>query len=474
MNFKIIIYIFILCFLNAEVFDGLTLLSDEGDEETGTSMTHLIDNDGTVINQWYHDTFLSGIAYLSSDSILYAPCKINNPNGPTPNGRLKKMNWDGDIIWDFVIPQDVCRPHHDIEVMPNGNILVICSELKTYEELLSFGMLIEEEPNINSNRGNLDMVVEIEPINSNQGNIVWKWHFWDHLIQDIDSNIPNYGSVSDNPQLLNINSKPLSFLMDEEHLPGADADDWMHCNSITYNEDLDQIVLSSRHRSEIYIIDHSTTIEEAASHNGGIYGMGGDFLYRWGNPQNYNLGDNSNQILAGQHSAVWIPVGSPGEGNIILFNNMHTSTNSAVFEIITPVIENGFYNLGLDGTYGPDSYNWIYEIDEFSPVRSGVMRLPNGNTIITTNQSTFEINDEFQIVWTYEGNLSPTRVVKYGYDFFDSLFGDLNNDGVINVLDIIFIVNIILTNGNNDNADLNSDGSVNVVDVIQLINIILN
>ena len=51
-----------------------------------------------------------------------------------------------------------------------------------------------------------------------------------------------------------------------------------YVRSIDYNEDLDQIVISSRNMSEFYVIVHSTTTEEASGHSGGNCGMGGDIL----------------------------------------------------------------------------------------------------------------------------------------------------------------------------------------------------
>jgi len=52
--------------------------------------------------------------------------------------------------------------------------------------------------------------------------------------------------------------------------------------------------------------------------------------------------------------------------------------------------------------------------------------------------------------------------------------GDINNDGIINVLDVVIIVNIVLSNEYNELADLNSDGIVNILDIVQLVNVILN
>ena len=54
------------------------------------------------------------------------------------------------------------------------------------------------------------------------------------------------------------------------------------------------------------------------------------------------------------------------------------------------------------------------------------------------------------------------------------LNGDINNDEVVNVLDVVLLVNMILTPGTEtDSADLNGDGVVNVLDVVLLVNIIL-
>lgn len=57
----------------------------------------------------------------------------------------------------------------------------------------------------------------------------------------------------------------------------------------------------------------------------------------------------------------------------------------------------------------------------------------------------------------------------------DNLLGDINNDGIINIVDIVSIVNIILDNSEySPNADYNNDGIINIIDIIAIVNIIIN
>lgn len=135
-----------------------------------------------------------------------------------------------------------------------------------------------------------DYVIEVEPTPPVGGNIVWEWHVWDHLIQEHDASKDNYGDPAAHPELVDVNGSG-----------GKVAAFWNHMNSIHYNPELDQIMMSVRGNSELWVIDHSTTTEEAAGHSGGRYGKGGDLLYRWGNPSTYGAGDRNDQQLFQRH-----------------------------------------------------------------------------------------------------------------------------------------------------------------------------
>jgi hypothetical protein len=236
------------------------------------------------------------------------------------------------------------------------------------------------------------------------------------LIQDFDSSKDNYGVVGEHPELLDVN------FMDATS-GAAGGRDWMHCNGIDYNLELDQIALSCKNMNEIYIIDHSTTTQEAAGHSGGNSGMGGDILYRWGNPEAYRAGTNSDQKLFGQHDVQWIESDRPHAGELIVFNNGNgRDILYSSIDIIAPPENNGTYFKNQSEPYGPSNTSWSWDIgtDMFAPSISGVERLPNGNTLITYGtQGTFiEVNLQGEVVWKYISPINSGNTLTQG----DSIF----------------------------------------------------
>ena len=456
--------IFLFEIIVCEPFDGLTLITSMTGGDN-SSETYLIDNEENIINYWSHQSSSASIGYLTKDSILYLPTKSGGGGDTGPAGGLfQKIDWDGNIIWEWEMPTEICNPHHDITILPNGNILAICEEYKSNQDLLDAG--IEGATGIMK----IDMIVEIQPLQNNEAEIVWKWHFWDHLVQDKGPQYTaTFGQISDHPELLDINVNGNGT---------NDLYDWNHTNKISYNEKFDQIVISCRHMNEIYVIDHSTTTEEAAGHTGGNQGMGGDILYRWGNPQNYDRGDESDKIFGAQHGINWIPEGYPGEGNFLIYNNIHQINpyRSAVLEFECIADENGYYEIEQNEAFGPETYSWIYLANFFSPTQSGAYRLPNGNTLVTvtTEFNFFEVDNNGRVQWDPSFNSQCARAVKYGYDYFENIIlGDINQDEGLNILDIILIINYILQNEYDINADLNQDDILNVLDIVELINLIL-
>ena len=106
------------------------------------------------------------------------------------------------MLWDFEYATEEYLAHHDIAVMPNGNILAIAWEAKTEEEVLQAGRKPEFTP-----KAGLwpDKIIEIKPKGKSGGEIVWEWHIWDHLIQDYDETKDNYGDVAAHPELIDFN-----------------------------------------------------------------------------------------------------------------------------------------------------------------------------------------------------------------------------------------------------------------------------
>jgi len=396
-----------------EIYEGYILFAPEY-----STKTFLLDMNNDIIHSWDSE-YMQGLpVYLLENGNLIRGCsKLNNPMvGGGFTGRVEIMDWSGTLLWEFDYSNTKHCLHHDIEVLPNGNVLMIAWEHKSKYEATNAGI---NPNNLPENELWVDHIIEVEPTGKSGGNIVWEWHVWDHLIQDYDSTKENFGIISEHPELVDINCAPGRI-------------DFNHINSIDYNEELDQILLSSNQQNEIWIIDHNTTTKEAAGHTGGRYGKGGDLLYRWGNPQIYNRGSILDKILFGQHDAQWIEKGYPGEGNILIFNNGVGRPNgrySTIDEILPPITNNGSYYLPAYKAFGPEEIIWQYKAPNpstfFASHISGADRLPNGNTLICNGEKGyfFEVNHEKETVWEYQNSYpNPSisqvfKIHKYGPEY---------------------------------------------------------
>ncbi|MCF8462190.1 MAG: aryl-sulfate sulfotransferase [Flavobacteriales bacterium] len=366
---------------------------------------YLLNNCGEVVHTWNSPlTSPANSMYLLEDGSMIYPAAAdtasNNPiNGGGAGERIIHKDWDGNVLWDFIYYDDEKRLHHDIAPLPNGNVLAIAWVLIDSLDCIAAGRdpLLLTQGALWSER-----VIEIEPTGPTTGNIVWQWDLLDHVIQDFDATKANYGVVEDHPELLDLN-------FFNPALPNPGQNDWIHLNSIDYNADLDQFILSSQTLNEVWIIDHSTTTLEAAGHTGGTYGKGGDFLYRYGNPEAYRRGTIDDQRLWRQHDANWIPSGYPDAGGIMIFNNGFNRTPgfSEIDVIVPPQASPGVYELGLGEAYGPTEKAWNYHAPDsvsfYSYFISGARRLPNGNTMICEGERGhfFEVTHNGEVVWDY-------------------------------------------------------------------------
>ena len=319
---------------------------------------------------------------------------LDNGNLLTSANRI--FDADGNAVWNYRYLQ-----HHDLLEMPNGNILSLSGVVIPPEEAIALGA---NPDSIACPALRATHIVEIRPTGPIGGEIVWQWSALDHLIQDFDPEKPNYGVVADHPERIDIN-----FTLANTPCRDNLRLDWHHANALDYNEDLDQVMITVRHFSEIWIIDHSTSAEEAAGSAGGNGGEGGDLLYRWGNPRAYQRGTLADQRLFWPHDAHWIPEGSPGAGNVLIFNNGAEYPGmkrrySSVDEISLPA---DGYRLDEGSAYGPNERIWRYAADPpdsfYAHGGSSAQRLPNGGTLITDGQAgrIFEVTQEGETVWEF-------------------------------------------------------------------------
>jgi hypothetical protein len=364
----------------------------------------LLDMKGKVIHEWKSEYALQDKPYLLRDSSVLWPGIDNNDAGQGKfpagsllsyfvSGRFQIIKWDGSIAWDFPYRSSTYIPHHDC--FP----AYFTNDPKELPHVFAVVYSKENSDTIS------EKIVEIKPTGKTTGEIVWEWKAWDHKTDN----------GTDKPELLDIKKGWMSAMGKLETREGAvqtagsQYKEWLHANYVRYNPVLDQVMVNIKAFSEFIILDHGTTIAEAAGHTGGRYGKGGDILYRWGNPKSY--GCTGTQYFKGQHSASWIPKYMPGTrkplpgaGNIFVVSN----GDQTGYEI-APDHNNGVYARAAGKAYGPEKPVRTFDLPNLEINEGTLQRMPNGNTFVcdartgTAGTALEEFDSAGKSVWKLDG-----------------------------------------------------------------------
>eukprot|EP00929_Paragymnodinium_shiwhaense_P014834 TRINITY_DN122800_c0_g1_i1.p1 TRINITY_DN122800_c0_g1~~TRINITY_DN122800_c0_g1_i1.p1 ORF type:complete len:504 (-),score=34.78 TRINITY_DN122800_c0_g1_i1:58-1455(-) len=399
--------------------------------------TYLINNDGCVMHTWQakRATF---VAYLRSNGNLVRDGNelelAPQFNAGGAAGYVEEVTWDNELVWCWsALPRFRYLTHHDVELLPNGNVLVLCWEKKSKEEALAAGRLPELIPD-----GEVwnNLVIEVRPDKSRCGaDEVARWSQWDYLVQDFDASKANYvEDFSKHPHKYDINFCPPGGKAQARNgglAPGAHEAsglavfggagktgecDWLHVNGISYTEKGRHafVILSYNTPSEVVILEWPPSDK-------GI-------LYRFGNPLVPRLGDRFDRALFVQHSPEFVAEERAGKLRFILFNNgcaplrMWSSVDEYVLDL-----ESGKFE--LQWTFGPPCG---HHGSFFSHHSSGVRRCPDGkNTLITMGPQgiVFEVTPDGQEVWRYicpiekRSSPAPAGIVPQGKQRATGKFG---------------------------------------------------
>ena len=363
----------------------------------------LLNKCGEIINHWEDDPSArpGAVAYLlENGNILRSKWLADNPSSVTTSGGtggiIELVSWDNEVLWTYNIADSTQIQHHDIHFTSHGTVMMIVWQKRELDEIVANGF-----DTLSHNQRSIltDYILEIDPMTDS---IVWEWHAWDHLIQDYDSTKANFGIVADHPERININYHEYTF----------GKTDWLHSNSIDYNPILDQVMISSKHFNEFWIIDRSTTLAEAGGTSGGNSNQGGDLLFRWGNPKAYQAGETSDRQLFSQHDVQWIDENDINPdydffGKIALYNN-HIATGLSLGQILESEFDTTTFSyLKSNGTFLPDNFSAEFSHPDttrnYSTAASSIQIIGDGSVIMCAGRQgrTFELTPDGQVAWEY-------------------------------------------------------------------------
>jgi hypothetical protein len=387
----------------AKTWSGYTLFGSSLHTPNGRGAV-LIDMNGNIVNRWrgldgMPNKMLPGGRVLGSSGVR--PHKY----GYQDMLDVIQVDWDGNVEWKFDHfdsvsdprhkPRWMARQHHDYqrEGNPVGYYVPGADPLvdRGYTYILCHKTLVE--PKISAHTLCDDAIIQVDW----QGNILWEWTCSEHF-EEFGFDEAAKNAIARNPNSV-------------QGFMGPDWGDWMHMNSCSlvgpnkwwdagdarFNPD--NLIVDGRQTNIIFIISRETGKV--------VWKMGPDYTV----PELKEIG----QII-GQHHAHVIPVGLPGAGNIMLFDN----GGNAGYGNPNPGAPTGVNNAKRDTSrvieFDPKEMKIVWSYPKrgpgpgggglYSSFVSSAQRLPNGNTMITEGGSgrIMEVTPDCEVVWEY---LSP-------------------------------------------------------------------
>lgn len=345
--------------------------------ENGGQLAYLVDKTGTRLQSWNFElNFGNDVELLSDGSIiaLFKPRTTEIGFGGY-GGVLRKFDPSGTLVWEYELNTENFLLHHDFLILPNDNIIVLVWERIPFDEATAQGF-----------PRTTDIFTEkLIEINPNTNEVVWEWRSWEHKVQDLDSEAPNFGNVTEQFQKIDLNYN------------SNENGDIMHANGIEYDPVKKLLYMSVNFYSEVWVIDHDLTTEDAQ-------GSAGDLKYRFGNPSAYK--GSGSRLFYNNHHPNLVTLHPESQGNFMLYMNGTEEEQSVAFEFALP---DSFVN--QDGVLNDPQIVWSYtHPDLFYGKLSGVIRLANGNTLICEGDYGYwEVTPDKRVVWKYEGTTTYWR-----------------------------------------------------------------
>ena len=193
------------------------------------------------------------------------------------------------------------------------------------------------------------------------------------------------------------------------------------------------------------------------------------------------------------------PNSGPGSVNYLMGNATSSYSPGELYTILFSMVEEnvnqfGFQTVALKASDNTNVGTFSLTDEENTRLMSGMGRTYVGHTVCGA-----DADPSGSLEWSFDwlapdtdvgdidfylaslatnhnhstsGDNTYTQVITLFYN--ETIIGDLDGNGVVNILDVILMINMILNSDLQDSGDINNDGTVDILDVIQLINIILN